>query len=134
MATITVRQLNPTTWEPMEGNGLNNFISDLQAVAQIIATRLRLFQGEWFLNLSDGLPLFQSMLGSSGSQRNLDVITNFLSARILGTPYVTGIASLLTSYADRKFQFSAVVSTQFGTVSINNSSAISASLSTTTSS
>lgn len=133
MATITVRKLDPITWEPQYGNGQNNFISDLDAVTQIIATRLRLFEGEWFLNLQDGLPLFQSILGSSGSQRNLEVITNIISQRILGTVYVLSIISLTASYIGRKFTFSASVNTQFGTVSINNTPGISASLGTSTS-
>jgi hypothetical protein len=129
--TITVRQLDPVTWEPQNGNGQNNFISDLQAVAQIIATRLRLFEGEWFLNLSDGLPLFQSILGSSGSQRNIEIITNIISANILGlSPYVTGLNFLTATFQDRKYVFSAVVATQFGNVSIGNAPGLQASIST----
>ena len=130
MATITVRRLNPVTWEPQNGNGLQNFISDLDAVAQIISTRLRLFQGEWFLNLLDGLPLFQSILGSSGSPRNLQVITNLIAARITGTPFVIGINSINATYLNRQFTFKAVVSTQFGTVTVVNSPGSSATLTT----
>src|ERR1700679_3912461 len=108
MATITVRALNPVTWEPQQGNGQANFISDLAAVTQIIATRLRLFQGEWFLNLLDGLPMFQSILGSSGSPRNLQVIMNLISARILGTPFVIGITSINATYVNRQFKLMAI--------------------------
>jgi hypothetical protein len=128
MATITVRKLDPVTWEPQFGNGQENFISDLEAVTQIIATRLKLFQGEWFLNLEDGLPLFQSILGSSGSQRNITVITNLIAARILGTPYVTAIVSITATYQNRKFVFSATVATQFGVVTVSNSPGTSAIL------
>jgi hypothetical protein len=132
MATITVRALNPVTWEPQQGNGQSNFLSDLQAVTQIIATRLRLFKGEWFLNLDDGLPMFNGILGSSGSQRNLAIITNLISARILGTPYVLSIAEIESSYFNRNFTFKATVVTQFGTVTVTNSPGTSATLSTTT--
>jgi hypothetical protein len=132
MATITVRKLDPVTWEPQFGNGQENFISDLEAVTQIIATRLKLFQGEWFLNLEDGLPLFQSILGSSGGQRNLTVITNLIAARILGTPYVTAIVSITSSYQNRKFVFSATVATQFGVVTVSNSPGTSAILTSST--
>jgi len=129
MATITVRALNPVTWEPQNGNGLQNFLSDIDAVTQIIATRLRMFQGEWFLNLLDGLPMFQNILGSSGSARNLQVITNLISARITGTPFVTGISSVDVSYTNRQFTFIAVVNTAFGTVTVGNSPGSSAALS-----
>lgn len=130
MASITVRALNPVTWEPQQGNGQANFLSDLPAVAQIIATRLRLFQGEWFLNLLDGLPLFQQILGSSGSPRNVQVITNLISARILGSPFVTAISSITATYQNRQFKFFAQVETQFGTIIVQNSPGTSATLTT----
>jgi len=134
MPTITVRALDPLTREPQQGNGLNNFLSDLDAVTQILGTRMRLFEGEWFLNLSDGLPLFQSMLGSSGSQRNIEIITNLISGRITSfTPYVIGINSLAVSYIGRGYTYSAEVNTIFGVVTISNSPATLLSLGNSTS-
>lgn len=127
MSTITVRALN-SSGEPLQGNGQNNFISDIYAVAQIILTRLKLFQGEWWLNLNDGLPLFQSILGSSGSARNLEVITNIISARISGTPFVTGISEFEVTYLNRQFVYSGVVQTQFGAISISNQPGSSATI------
>lgn len=126
--TIAVRALNPVTWDPLNGNGQLNFIYDLEAVAQILAQRMKLFEGEWWENLTDGLPLFQSILGSSGGLRNLQVIIGIISARINGTVGVTGINSLSVSYSNRKFVYSAVVETQFGIVYLNNSPASSATL------
>lgn len=120
MATISVRALNPKTWEPLQGNGQQCFISDLAAVAQILAQRLKLYQGEWWENLSDGLALFQSMLGSSGSQANIQVIIGLISQRITGTVFVTGIRSFTASYQGRRFVFNAVVQTQFGAVALTN--------------
>jgi hypothetical protein len=122
MATITVRALDPVTGDPLQGNGQNNFISDLAAVTQIIGTRLKLFQGEWFLDLLDGLPLMQRILGSSGSSANIQVIINLISARIFKTPYVTGPVSLSATYQNRNFTYSGTVQTVFGTVYIGNSS------------
>jgi hypothetical protein len=121
MATITVRALGPNN-EPLQGNGQNNFISDLAAVTQIIRTRLLLFQGEWFLDLLDGLPMFNGMLGASGSLRNVQIITNIVSARIKGTQFVTAISSLDAGYnaATRRFTYTAQVETQFGTVVVTN--------------
>ena len=127
MATITVRALGPTG-DPLQGNGLNCFISDLAAVTQIICTRLKMFEGEFWMNTADGLPLFQSILGSSGSQRNLQVIIGLYSQRIRGTVYVTGISSFTASFQSHKFVYSIAVETQFGTVYISNSPGTSASL------
>lgn len=129
MATVTVRALSPSG-EPLQGNGQNNFLSDLAAVTQIIRTRLLLFQGEWFLALNDGLPMFGGILGASGSQRDLQVITNLVSARINGTPFVTGIRSLSTRYnaATRRLSYTALVDTQFGQITVTNVPGSSATL------
>lgn len=128
MATITVRALDPVTGEPLFGNGQNNFISDLAAVTQIIGTRLKLFQGEWFLNLLDGLPMFQQILGSSGSDRHLQVIMNIISRRITGSPFVTGVSSINVSFKNRQFSYNARAETQFGTVFITSAPGSSATL------
>jgi hypothetical protein len=105
------------------GNGQQNFISDLAAVAQIIRTRLLLFQGEWFLNLNDGLPMFNGILGSSGDPRNLQTIIAVISQRISATPYVTNVLDVTASFQNRQFTFSAQVQTQFGTVTVGNAAA-----------
>ena len=127
MATITVRALGPTG-DPLQGNGLNCFISDLAAVTQIISTRLKMFEGEFWENMLDGLPLFQQILGSSGSQRNLQVIVGLISQRISGTVYVTGINSVTATFQNRKLVYSAQVQTSFGVVYVNNSPGSSATL------
>lgn len=38
---------------------INSFITESPATIQAVATRLRLFRGEWFLNLESGIPWFQ---------------------------------------------------------------------------
>jgi hypothetical protein len=133
MALITVRALDPVTNDPLQGNSQNNFVSDLEAVIQIIRTRLLLFQGEWFLDLFDGLPMFQSILGASGSQRNIQIVINIISQRISGTPFVTGINSITATYKNRNFTFSARVETAFGTVFVGNMLGSTANLSITSS-
>lgn len=128
MAVITVRAIDPATFDPFQGNGQENFIADLQAVVQIINTRLRLFQGEWFLNLLDGLSMFQSILGSPGSARNLQVIINLISQRIQQTPHVINVSNIKASYQNRRFAFAAKVTTEFGTINVTNSPGSTASL------
>lgn len=130
MAQITVRALD-SSGDPLQGNGQNCFLSDLDAVTQIISTRLKLFEGEFWLNLADGTPMFQSILGSPGGQQNLGMIVTLLSQRITGTPYVTGITSLDASFTGRALSYSATVATAFGTVTVTNQPGASAALATT---
>lgn len=116
MATITVRALDKNG-DPLRGSGLGSFFTDIEAVAQIIGTRLRLLQGEWFLNQSDGTPVFQSLLGHPTTTEAVALI---LRQRILGTPYVISIQSLQVVYgkAGRTFAFFATVLTQFGVINV----------------
>ena len=121
MATITVRRIG-NDGEPAYGNGTADFISDIDAVAQIISTRLNLFQGEWWEDQSEGLPLWQKMLGVMGSGKNPQAIALLIQQRILGTPYVTGVSRVATGFnaETRAFQFSCVVDTQFEQVALTN--------------
>jgi hypothetical protein len=128
MSVISVRALN-SNHEPTYGNGQGDFLYDLDAVAQIIQTRLLLFQGEWWQNLQDGLPLFQSILGVGGAGRKPEAISLLIQQNILGlTPYVTGISDIVTTYQPnlRNFKFSCNVQTQFGTIQVTFTPGLSA--------
>lgn len=118
MATITVRKLDPVTWDPQYGNGQKNFISDLDAITQIINTRLRMFQGTWFLDLLDGLPMFQKILGRGASGADIQVIINTITLRIQTTIFVDSVNVISVSYQNRSFVYKASAKTPFGTVFI----------------
>ena len=119
-ATITVRRLD-AKGDPLRGSGLSNFLVDIDAVSQIIATRLRFLMGEWYENLTDGTPAFQALLGYPITMQALAMI---LSQRILSAPCVTGIKALQVTYRPqgRNFSFYASVLTQFGAISVTNQS------------
>jgi len=126
MATITYRRLDPNG-DPYCGQGQANFVSDIDAVAQIIATRLKLLQGEWWENLNAGTPLFQSILGRSAPYQAASLI---LQQRILGTPFVASISNVQTGYdgSTRAFTFSCQVLTQFGALTVTNQPGAEASV------
>jgi hypothetical protein len=120
-ATITCRALGPSN-DPQQGQGQANFLSDLDAVAQIIHQRLLLFQGEWWENAIEGLPLWQKILGVGGAN-NTQTISLILQARILATPYVTGLSNVSATFnaSSRAFTFYCEVQTQFGSLAVTNS-------------
>lgn len=95
---------------------------DLQAVEQAIYTRLLLFQGEWWAALQDGLPLWQTILAQAASPRALAQMELVISARITGTPFVTGLENIVTTFnpTTRQFTFTAVANTPFGQVVVKN--------------
>lgn len=107
--------------DPLEGNGLNDFLSDIDAVGQIIGTRIKLFEGEWWENLQAGTPMFQSILGVENASQT-QVISAILQSVINQTPYVLDIINLSCTYtpSTRALSFYAEVLTQFGTVVVSN--------------
>lgn len=123
MSTIAYLQLDSNN-DPSFANGTS--FTGLQAVRQAIYTRLELFQGEWWENLSIGLPVFQSMLGQLGSRRSQAAIELAIQQRIRGTPYVTGVSNVQASFVNGRYTFTANADTVFGTVVISNVPALSA--------
>ena len=119
MSTIRVRRLD-TNWDPKFGNGQNDYIYDIDAVAQIIETRLRLWMAEWWEDLEEGLPMFQKILGKRGSSQA--VADRLIQKRIVETPYVTEIVAFESSFdvSTRAYICQATVNTEFGTITVTN--------------
>ena len=70
------------------GQGLASFWIDVpDAVGQLIATRLGLWLGQWFLNRSDGTPYQTQVLG----KYTITTRDPAIQGRVLQTPGVTGI-------------------------------------------
>lgn len=104
------------------GGGLNDFLSDVDAVGQAVATRLKLLLGEWWEDTSDGLPLWEGIMSSSGSQGHRQYIDALIRDRILSTPHVDSIDQMESLWdADgRGLQFAAKITTDYGTVVVTN--------------
>ena len=121
MATIIYRRLDDNH-DPMYGQSRSNFLTDADAVAQAILTRLLLFQGEWWESTLEGLPLWQQILGQPGGQARLEQVTLLIQQRILTTPYVVAINQLVSSYNPntRLIDFYAEVKTRFGLIAVSN--------------
>ncbi|HHH0061707.1 TPA: hypothetical protein ACPZB8_003974, partial [Yersinia enterocolitica] len=70
------------------GQGDNTFlINSPEAVAQAVKTRFELWRGQWFLDLTEGTPYIQSVLGKQRS----DVYILAIRERILDTQGVSAI-------------------------------------------
>lgn len=115
MAVIQTRRLD-SNGDPIRGNGLQNFVTDIDAISQIILTTIRLLSNEWFEALNLGTPLFQKLLGVPTTNEGVALI---MTQRILSVPFVTGVSNAVVLYfAGRAFTFSANVQTVFGTITI----------------
>lgn len=70
------------------GHGSTDYyINNAESVGLSVFSRLRLILGEWFLDLDEGTPWIDGILGKTNRNTINYVITN----RILETPNVTGI-------------------------------------------
>lgn len=104
----------------------NTSLTGTQAVSQAILTRLKLFQGEWWEDLTVGLPVFQSMISQLASTRGLAAMELLVSQNIQGTPYVTGVDSVRVAFTNGQFIYSANAHTAFGVVTVSNAPGTSA--------
>jgi hypothetical protein len=106
------RRLSPTG-DYTFGFGNTSFISGVDALAQAINTKLKLFQGEWWENTKEGLPFFQGIAGQS----NIAVTDLLIKTRILETPNVISIASYQSSIDSlRHYTATATINTTYGQI------------------
>jgi hypothetical protein len=105
--------------DPMRGHELQNFAVDIYAIALILSARLQFLKGGWWLALSEGIPLFQQILGVPNTNQGVAMI---LRKQILATIGVTGISAMSVAYngASRAYTFQAVVQTVFGDIALAN--------------
>jgi hypothetical protein len=106
-------------WDYRFGRQRNDYLTNIEAVAQAIKSRLKLLRGEWWEDPTDGLPLWQEMLGKRTPKGTMDRI---IQERILGTTNVREIAYMSSSYDPntRAYTFYSVVDTIYGQVVITN--------------
>lgn len=101
------------------GSSANDFYVDsAEAVAQAVKTRLALWVGEWFADISDGTGWTQSILGKHSSK--LYELT--LRQRVLETTGVLSIEDFQSSLdaTTRKLTVSMTINTVYGTYSIDD--------------
>jgi len=89
------------------------FLSSREAIAQTIVTRLKLFYGEYFRDVTDGTPWFQQILGKF---ENLNAVEALLRNRIARSPGVVRLLSFALQFdlATRRLSVQASVLTVYG--------------------
>jgi len=100
------------------GQGSSNYLVDsVEAVAQEVLTTLLVFQGEWFLDTTAGVPWFTQVAGVG----TIPLYDQVIKQAIEGVQGVTGIVSYSSSLnrATRALTVSATIDTQFGTTQIS---------------
>lgn len=106
------------------GQGQSNFLINTPAcVGQLVETTLRLWQGEWYLDLLAGTPWLQQILGVFNLKSVVDMI---LQGVILSVPGVDSIQSYSSAYVGvRNLSVTATIVTEF---SVNGSNTVNVSV------
>lgn len=99
------------------GQGQANFLQNSPScVAQSVLTRLRLWQGEWFLDKTEGTPWLQQVLG-----RNTQPVYDLaIRTRVLQTAGVKSIDAYSSSLdaATRSLTVTMTITTIYGSIDI----------------
>jgi hypothetical protein len=97
------------------GRGASNFLVDSPAaVAQAISTRLKLIQGEWFLDIQAGVPYNTQVLGFG----TIPYYDFAIKDAILNTPGVSSIINYSSYIDNRNVTITATVDTIYGQTTI----------------
>lgn len=107
------RKLSPTG-DFVFGTGAPFLSDSAKAVAQAVATRMRLYAGEWFLDKREGLD--QGRVLGYGTQSTRD---REIQQRILGTPGALRLTTYSSSMEGRAFRVVATLETIYGPTTID---------------
>ena len=107
------------------GNNSHDYIEKDEAIAQAIKTKLYLFYGEWWEDISLGLPMFQSILGQVSNSNLRQTVILLCAEQINLVEGVTSIDSISVDISARKLGLTIDVTTENGTtvnleVELNN--------------
>jgi len=90
-------RLTADTWDLDIQVGDILLVSAHEDVIQHIRQRLLAFRGEWFLDLAEGLPWFEEILGKP---QNIETVEALLKERIQGSPGVDELTAFAISPVD----------------------------------
>jgi hypothetical protein len=110
------RALSPTGDFTFGQGSANYLVNSPAAVGQAVITRLKLLQGEWFLDTTAGMP-WSTEVFVEGGKYSADQAAR---ACILGTQGVSSIVSYSSSFsAGRAWAVNATIMTIYGETSVS---------------
>ena len=91
-------RLDTDTWDLVVASDIQ-VVEGYETITQYIRQRLQTFLGEWFLNLSTGVPWFQQILGKV---QYLSTVETILKATIADSPGVKEVTSFSIGESDQE--------------------------------
>lgn len=96
------------------GNGRSDFLSGIDAMRQVLQTRLNVSAGEWWEGDATAIPYMGGILGAYSTERNRELIDLMVVERILDTVGVVSVSDITSSYNGRGYHFKCTVTTVYG--------------------
>ena len=97
------------------GNNSFDYIDADNAIAQAIKTKLQLFYGEWWEDISLGLPMFQSILGQVSNENLRRTVILLCAEQIQNVEGVSSVDSIDVAISARKLTLDIDVTTEYNT-------------------
>lgn len=96
------------------GAGDAGFCGGLEAMTQLLKTRIAAIEDEWWEGDAKAIPWISSVLASPTIARNKDAIDLMVIERIMDTVGVIGVSDIESAFSGRSYSFSCKVQTVYG--------------------
>lgn len=102
------------------GNNEQDYIGDVEAVAQVVKTKVLLFFGEWFENTGIGIPMFQSIVGQMNPEAIKMSATLLITQRIMEVEQVESVdnVEVIIDHNTREMRFVIDITTTLGSTTV----------------
>ena len=98
------------------GQGSLDYLTNENAVAQAIKTKIRLLLGEWWEDTNDGFPLFQQALLQRNTDEGIQTIDLLVRDRILAVEEVSKITEFSSVIIKGTYKARIKVETIYGSI------------------
>lgn len=96
------------------GHGREDYLSGLDAITQVIKTRLAAIQNEWWEGDATALAYFTDLITAYTSDENKAKIDLMIIERLMDTRGVVSVTDIQSSIIKRRYTFNAKVATVYG--------------------
>lgn len=96
------------------GNGSQDYLTGIDAMAEVIKTRLAAIKGEWWEGDGTALPYYTDILTSYRTEANRSMIDLMIIERLMDTRGVLSVTDVKSWYDGRNYFFNANVNTVYG--------------------
>jgi len=112
--------LNPADHDLYIKDGELKIVQGGDQVTQNLKVRLQYYLGEWFLDITEGLPFYSDILVKNP---NIPSIDSILKTRIISTPEITELIEYKSSFdkLTREYLISIKVKTDYGILDLSTS-------------